>query len=227
MAINLVKGQRFEIGLSKVGVGLGWDPNEGTGFDFDLDASAFMLGANKKLPSDDFFVFYNSGLRVLPENLTKLEPRSSSKYPPYKDKEGKKISSDEHWQKKTRPISPDFSVCGSFDDTSGNESDGGDDETINVNLNKIDPEIKEIIFTVTIHDYEARKQNFGQVRNSYVRIFNDVTQEEIAKYELDEDFSAETAVEFGRLYRHNSEWKFEAMGIGYKGGLQYFVDKYV
>ncbi|MDR2475941.1 MAG: TerD family protein [Bacteroidales bacterium] len=227
MAINLTKGQRIEIGLSKVGVGLGWDPNEGTGFDFDLDASAFMLGANKKLPQDEFFVFYNSELRVSPENLTKFEPQNPSKYPPYyDDEEGKQVTSIEHWRKKTRPISPDFSVCGSFDDTSGSESDGGDDETINVDLSKVDSTIQEIIFTVTIHDYEARKQNFGQVRNSYVRIFNDVTGEEIAKYELDEDFSIETAVEFGRLYKRSGEWKFEAMGIGYKGGLQYFVDKY-
>lgn len=62
MAINLTKGQRIEIGLSKVGVGLGWDPNDGTGFDFDLDASAFMLGQNKKIPKDEFFVFYNNPL---------------------------------------------------------------------------------------------------------------------------------------------------------------------
>ena len=228
MAINLTKGQRIEIGLSKVGVGLGWDPNEGTGADFDLDASAFMLGENKKLPKDEYFVFYNSELRVLPENLTKFEPHNLTKYAPYfDDEEGRQISSDEHWRKKTRPISPDFAVCGSFDDTSGSESDGGDDETINIDLNKVDPKIQEIVFTVTIHDYEKRKQNFGQVRNSYVRIFNDMTGEEIAKYDLDEDFSVETAVEFGRLYRRNGEWKFEAMGIGYKGGLQYFVNKYV
>jgi len=228
MAIDLQKGQRIEIGLSKVGVGLGWDPNEGTGFDFDLDASAFMLGVNKKLPKDEFFVFYNSDLRVLPGNLTKFEPHNSTKYPSYfDDEEQKQISSKDHWRKKTRPMSPDFAVCGSFDDTSGNESDGGDDETINIDLNKVDSKIQEIIFTVTIHDYENRKQNFGQVRNSYVRIFNDITGEEIAKYELDENFSIETAVEFGRLYKRNGEWKFEAMGIGYNGGLQFFVDKYV
>ncbi len=214
MAINLTKGQRIEIGLSKVGVGLGWDPNEGTGFDFDLDASAFMLGENKKLPREEFFVFYNSELRVHPNNLRILEP--SSKY-----------SSDKDWRDNTRPVSPDFSVCGSFDDQSGNESDGGDDEIINIDLSKVDPKIQEIVLTVTIHDYEIRKQNFGQVRNSYIRIFNEITNEEIAKYELDEDFSVETAVEFGRLYKRNGEWKFEAMGIGYKGGLQYFVDKYV
>jgi len=183
MAINLTKGQRIEIGLSKVGVGLGWDPNEGTGFDFDLDASAFMLGENKKIPKDEFFVFYNN-------------------------------------QK-----SPDNSVESSGDDLTGGNSDG-DDETLTVDLSKVDSKIQEIIFTVTIHDYENRKQNFGQVRNSFIRIYNAQTNEEIAKYELDEDFSVETAVEFGRLYKRNGEWKFEAMGIGYKGGLEYFVKKY-
>jgi len=184
MAINLTKGQRIEIGLSKVGVGLGWDPNEGTGFDFDLDASAFMLGENKKLPKEEFFVFYNN-------------------------------------QK-----SPDGAVESSGDDLTGGNSDG-DDETLTVDLKKVDPKIQEILFTVTIHDFEARRQNFGQVRNSFIRIYNSQTNEEIAKYELDEDFSVETAVEFGRLYKRNGEWKFEAMGIGYKGGLQYFVDKYL
>lgn len=184
MAINLTKGQRIEIGLSKVGVGLGWDPNESTGFDFDLDASAFMLGDNKKLPTDDFFVFYNN------------------------------------------PKSPDGSVESSGDDLTGGNSDG-DDETVTVDLTRVDPKIQEIVFTVTIHDYETRKQNFGQVRNSFIRIYNAQTNEEIAKYELDEDFSVETAVEFGRLYKRNGEWKFEAMGIGYKGGLEYFVNKFV
>jgi tellurium resistance protein TerD len=184
MAINLTKGQRIEIGLSKVGVGLGWDPNQGTGFDFDLDASAFMLGENKKLPKEEFFVFYNN------------------------------------------PKSPDSAVESSGDDLTGGNSDG-DDETLTVDLAKVDSKIQEIVFTVTIHDYEARKQNFGQVRNSFIRIYNAQSNEEIAKYELDEDFSVETAVEFGRLYKRNGEWKFEAMGVGYKGGLQYFVDKYV
>jgi len=183
MAINLIKGQRIDIGLSKVGVGLGWDPNDGTGFDFDLDASAFMLSSNKKIPKDEFLVFYNN------------------------------------------QISPDGAVESSGDDLTGGSSDG-DDETLTVDLAKVDPKISEIIFTVTIHDSEARKQNFGQVRNSFIRIYNAQTNEEIAKYELDEDFSLETAVEFGRLYRRGSEWKFEALGIGYKGGLAFFVKKY-
>lgn len=184
MAINLQKGQRIQIGLQKVGVGLGWDPNMSTGFDFDLDASAFMLGANKKLPQDEFFVFYNN------------------------------------------QISPDQAVESSGDDLTGGNSDGGDDETLTIDLDKVDPRIQEIIFTVTIHEAEKRRQNFGQVHNSYIRIYNALNNEEIAKYELDEDFSIETAIEFGRLYKRNGEWKFEAMGNGYKGGLQYFVDKY-
>ena len=183
--INLQKGQRIEIGLSKVGVGLGWDPNQSTGYDFDLDASAFMLGENGKLPQDEFFVFYNN------------------------------------------PLSPDQAVESSGDDMTGGNSDGGDDETLSVDLTKIDARIKEIIFTVTIHKAEERRQNFGQVRNSYIRIYNAVSKEEIARYDLDEDFSVETAVEFGRLYKRNGEWKFEAVGQGYKGGLQFFVDKYV
>jgi len=184
MAISLTKGQRIEIGLTEVGVGLGWDPNAGTGYDFDLDASAFMLGEDKKLPADEYFVFYNN------------------------------------------QQSPDGAVSSSGDDTTGGNS-SGDDETLKVDITKVDPKVKEIIFTVTIHDFETRKQNFGQVRNSYIRIYNTKTNEEIAKYELDEDFSVETAIEFGRLYKRGNEWKFEAMGIGYKGGLDYFVNKYV
>lgn len=183
MAIELEKGQRIGIKLEKVGVGLGWDPNEGSGEDFDLDASAFMLGENHKLPRDEFFVFYN--------NLK----------------------------------SPDGAVESMGDDRTGGSSDG-DDETLNVDLSKVDPKITEIIFTATIYKAAERKQNFGQVHNSYIRIYNAVNNEEIARYDLDEDFSIETAVEFGRLYRRGSEWKFEALGLGNKGGMQALVDKY-
>lgn len=183
--INLQKGQRIEIGLSKVGVGLGWDPNQSTGYDFDLDASAFMLGSNGKLPLDEFFVFYNN------------------------------------------QQSPDGAVESSGDDTSGGNSDGGDDETLTVDLVKVDSRIQEIVFTVTIHEADVRKQNFGQVHNSYIRIYNANNGEVIARYDLDEDFSIETAVEFGRLYKRGTEWRFEAIGNGYKGGLQFFVDKYI
>ena len=183
---NLEKGQRISMdkGLTLVGVGLGWDPNEGTGYDFDLDASAFMLGESGRIPTDEYFVFYNN-------------------------------------QK-----SPDGSVESTGDDLTGGNSDGGDDETINVDLSKVDPKIQEIVFTATIYKAEERRQNFGQVRNSYIRIYDAKTNAEIARYDLDEDFSIETAVEFGRLYRRGDEWKFEAMGIGNKGGLQSLVNKY-
>ena len=81
-------------------------------------------------------------------------------------------------------------------------------------------------FVVTIHKAAERKQNFGQVHNSFIRIYNTDTNEEIMKYELEEDFSIETAVEFGRLYRRNGQWKFEAIGVGMKGGLEDYVNKY-
>lgn len=184
--INLEKGQRISMdkSLTLVGVGLGWDPNDGSGYDFDLDASAFMLGANRKIPADNYFVFYNN-------------------------------------QK-----SPDGSVESTGDDLTGGNSDGGDDETLNVDLTKVSDIIKEIVFTATIYKAEERRQNFGQVRNSYIRIYDAKSNTEIARYDLDEDFSVETAVEFGRLYRHNGEWKFEAIGNGTKGGLQSLVNKY-
>lgn len=192
MAINLTKGQRVDIGLQKIGVGLGWDPNAaGSGPDFDLDASAFMLGENAQVPVEAFFVFYGSEL----ENV-----------------DGKMCS-------------PDNAVFSSGDDRTGGSSDG-DDETLMVDLAKVDPRISEIVFTVTIHEFEQRRQNFGQVRNSFIRIYDAVTNEEICKYELDEDFSVETAVEFGRLYKRGGSWRFEALGTGHSGGLATFVAKY-
>ncbi|MCS3236795.1 TerD family protein [Phocaeicola vulgatus] len=186
MMINLEKGQRISMdkGLTLVGVGLGWDPNKGTGYDFDLDASAFMLGSDGQVPAQEYFVFYGN-------------------------------------QK-----SPDGSVESSGDDLTGGNSDGGDDETLNVDLTKVSSNIQEIIFTATIYKAEERRQNFGQVRNSYIRIYDAKTNMEIARYDLDEDFSIETAVEFGRLYRRGTEWKFEAMGTGNKGGMQSLVHKY-
>ena len=184
MAINLQKGQKIELGLTKMTIGLGWDPNEGTGFDFDLDASAIMIDANRKLVSEEYFVFYN--------NLQ----------------------------------SPDGALSHTGDDPSGKNSDGDDDEAIVIDLEKVDSRVEEILFVVTIEDFERRKQNFGQVRNSYIRVVDNSSQAEIAKYELDEDFSVETGVEFGRLYKRNGNWKFEASGIGYKADLGFFLEKY-
>lgn len=183
MAINLQKGQRENIDAPKFTIGLGWDTNVSTtGTGFDLDASVFIMGDNKKLLTDDYLVFYN--------NLK----------------------------------SPDGSVEHTGDNLTG--AGEGDDEQIKIDLSKIDPKITEICVVVTIHEAESRRQNFGQVRNSFVRIFDTVTNLEILKYELEEDFSIETAVEFGRIYKRDNKWKFEAVGVGMKGGLQDYLNKY-
>ncbi|MBL4953830.1 TerD family protein [Neobacillus sp. OS1-32] len=95
----------------------------------------------------------------------------------------------------------------------------GDDEQVKINLTEIPANIQRIAFTITIHEAASRNQNFGQVSNSYARIFNEETGEELIRYDLGEDFSIETAIVVGELYRHNGEWKFSAIGSGYQGGL--------
>ena len=183
MAINLQKGQRESIHAPKFTIGLGWDTNSSsTGSAFDLDASVFILGENKKVLSDQHFVFYN--------NLK----------------------------------SPNESVIHTGDNLTGDGD--GDDEQLIVDLSKIESTASEICVVVTIHEAGARNQNFGQVRNAFVRIFDTASNEELLKYELDEDFSIETAVEFGRIYKRNGEWKFEAVGMGMKGGLSDYLNKY-
>ncbi|MDE5882552.1 MAG: TerD family protein [Muribaculaceae bacterium] len=181
--INLEKGQRVNVELPKFTIGLGWDTNSSsTGTDFDLDASAFILGENGKILEDEYFVFYN--------NLK----------------------------------SPDGAVEHTGDNLTGEGE--GDDESILIDLSHIDPRATEIRFVVTIHKADERRQNFGQVRNAFIRIYNSVTGEEILRYDLDEDFSIETAVEFGRLYKRNGQWKFEAIGTGQKAGLAQYLNKY-
>ena len=183
MAINLQKGQRENINAPKFTIGLGWDTNSSsTGVDFDLDASVFILGDNKKVLSDSHFIFYN--------NLK----------------------------------SPDGSVEHTGNNLTG-EGDGND-EQIKINMTKIDSSVKEICIVVTIHDAETRKQNFGQVRNSFIRIVDDSNNTELVKQEGEEDLSIETAVEFGRIYNREGQWKFEAIGMGQKGGLEDFLNKY-
>lgn len=95
----------------------------------------------------------------------------------------------------------------------------GDDEQIKINLTAVPPEITKIAFTATIYEAEARRQNFGQVNNAFIRICNEATGEELMRYDLGEDFSIETAVIFGELYKNQGEWKFNAIGSGYQGGL--------
>jgi tellurium resistance protein TerD len=110
---------------------------------------------------------------------------------------------------------------GSIEHTGDNRTgDGdGDDESLKVDLARVPADVQKAAITVTIHDGEARRQNFGMVSNAYIRILNDQTGREIARYDLTEDASTETAMIFGELYRHNGEWKFRAVGQGYKGGL--------
>ena len=95
----------------------------------------------------------------------------------------------------------------------------GDDEQMRIDLSKVPANIEKIAFTVTIYDAETRNQNFGQVNNAFVRIYNEETGEEMMRYDLGEDFSIETAAVFGELYRNNGEWKFNAIGSGFYGGL--------
>lgn len=181
MAISLSKGQKVDLtkgnpGLSKIVVGLGWDVNKyDGGFQFDLDAAAFLLQESGKVSSDSDFVFYN--------NL--------------KD--------------------PSNSVQHLGDNLTGDGD--GDDEQIKADLSKIPQNIHKIAFTVTIHDAEQRAQNFGQVSNAFIRVFKEDSGEELIRYDLGEDFSIETALVVGELYRHGAEWKFNAIGSGFQGGL--------
>lgn len=102
----------------------------------------------------------------------------------------------------------------------------GDDEQIKVDLSKVPADITKIVFTVTIYDAEARRQNFGQVSHAFVRIYNETTGEELLRYDLGEDFSIETAAVFGELYKNGAEWKFNAIGSGYQGGLAALCNNY-
>ena len=183
MGINLTKGQRISLDKSMTHalVGLGWDTNHyDGGYDFDLDASAFLLGADGKLIKDEDFVFYNN-----------LNGRDGA---------------DVH----------------TGDNLTGEGE--GDDETILIDFTKMPPEIKKISIVVTIHDAEARRQNFGQVSNAYIRIAklsgpNDTVGEEVLRFDLEEEFSIETALVVAEIYNKDGDWKFNAVASGYQGGL--------
>lgn len=181
MAVSLSKGQKVDLtkgnpGLKNLLVGLGWDTNKyDGGFDFDLDASAFLCGDDGKVLSDSDFIFYSN-----------LKHSSNAV---------------EH---------------------TGDNTDGegeGDDEVIKVDLSLVPANISKIAFTVTIYDGENRRQNFGQVSNAYIRVVDQMSGREVIRYDLGEDFSIETAIVVGELYRNNGEWKFNAIGSGFQGGL--------
>ena len=184
MAINLQKGQRVSLdnSMKLALVGLGWDTNRyDGGADFDLDASAFLLGENGKLLRDEDFVFYNN-----------LNGR-------------------------------DGAVVHTGDNLTGDGD--GDDEVIMIDFSKIPSEIKKIAICVTIHDAEARRQNFGQVSNAYIRIAKlsdefDTVGEPVLKFDLEEEFSIETALVVAEIYFKDGEWKFNAVAAGYQGGLE-------
>lgn len=187
MAINLTKGQRVSIenGLQLALVGLGWDTNRyDGGYDFDLDASAFLLGENGKLMRDEDFIFYNN-----------LESRNKA-------------------------------VVHTGDNRTGDGD--GDDEVIYIDFTKIPSDVKKIAICVTIDEAESRHQNFGQVSNAYIRLAKrsdefDEEGETLLKFDLEEEFSIETALVVAELYQKNGEWKFNAVAAGYQGGLAAIV----
>jgi len=183
MAISLSKGGNVSLtkqapGLSAIRVGLGWDTRVTDGAAFDLDASAFLLGAGGKVRSDADFIFYN-------------QPRSA-----------------------------DGSVVHKGDNLTGEGE--GDDEVISVSLGQLPADVERIAFTVTIHEADQRRQNFGMVQRAFIRVVDERDSSEIARYDLSEDASVETAMIFGELYRDPNEaggFKFKARGEGFAGGL--------
>ncbi len=183
MAVNLAKGQRVSLdkSMTRALVGLGWDVNRyDGGYDFDLDAAAFLLGESGKVLNDSDFIFYNN-----------LNGRNGA-------------------------------VVHTGDNLTG--AGDGDDEVILIDFTKVPSEIHKIAITVTIHDAQTRRQNFGQVSNAYVRVArmeteNDLTGETAFRFNLVEEFSVETALVVCEIYRHGNDWKFNAIGAGYQGGL--------
>lgn len=179
--VSLKKGSRADLtkgnpSLKKLLVGLGWDTNKYDGeHDFDLDAAAFLLGANGKVTEETDFIFYNN------------------------------------------PMHDSDSVEHLGDNLTG--AGDGDDEEIRIDLSKIPNNIAKVAFTVTIHEAEERRQSFGQVSNAFIRIVDETSGKEILRYDLSEDFSAETAIVVAEIYRYSGEWKFNAVGAGFNGGL--------
>ena len=190
MAVSLAKGQRVSLdkGMTYALVGLGWDTNQyDGGYNFDLDASAFMLGANGKVRRDEDFIFYGN-----------LKSR-------------------------------DGSVTHTGDNRDG--AGEGDDEVILLNLAKVPADVQKIAITVTIYDAPVRHQNFGQVSNAYVRLARmenaeDMIGTEVLRFDLGEDFSIETALVVCEIYRNGDQWKFNAVGAGYQGGLEALCRSY-
>jgi tellurium resistance protein TerD len=131
--------------------------------------------------------------------------------------ENGKVRSDSDFIFYKNAKSSDGSVEHTGDNRTG--AGDGDDEQVKIDLAAVPADAKRLVFAVTIHDGEARKQNFGQVQNAFMRVINQSGEAELARYDLSEDYSTETALIFGELYRHGDEWKFKAVGQGFAGGL--------
>jgi len=190
MAINLQKGQRVDLtkgnpGLTKIMVGLGWDPVQSGGggklfgglfgggassSNVDCDASVIMLGANDKLQHNKDVIYFG--------NLK----------------------------------SNDGSVQHSGDNLTGDGD--GDDEQIMIDLSRVPANIQKLVFVVNIYDCVKRKQHFGMIQNAFIRVVNPTTNQELLHYNLTDNYSGLTCLVTGEIYRHGDEWKFAAIGSG-------------
>jgi tellurium resistance protein TerD len=202
--INLVKGQSINLskevpnsGLNKLRASIGWDNNKfNTGGKFDLDISIFGLEA---YPQD-------------PEHPYKLVNVTDFCF--YNMKEYNNGT---------------FTCCNGSLTYSGDNRTGegeGDDEFINIDLSKVRPDIINLSIVVSISNPNNEGTTFGQVANSYVKLTNMESNEVVCNYDLGEDFSTETAVQFASIYRYNGEWKFKAFGLGYSAGIDAFIEEY-
>lgn len=195
---NLSKGERFKIAksewLSKIKVVLDWNS------DADLDASTFLCGDEGVILDDAGFVFYNSENREQPFDRAVFGNKRK-------------------WMAETRPMSSDGAVLGSLDDRNG-----GSGEQIDVDLDKVDPNVCEIVFVVSIHD---EGMTFGDVKDAFISVVNAVNDEELCRYELNEAFTEETALSVAKLVvNEDGDWEFEAVGVGHVGGLETLIDIY-
>lgn len=204
---DLKKGERFSLGksdeLSKIQVDLNWKSGA------DLDASAFLLGDDGVITDNADFVYYKSNNR-------------SEEY------SREKFGSKKNWRDETVPVSKDGSVVGSADDLGDGDGDSEEaGETIHVDLDKVRPEITEIVFCVTIYAEGHDSSSFKDVRDPQIVITDEESGDALCTYNLKEKFSDETAVVAGSLVlNEDGEWDFEAIGKGYVGGLQTLVDMY-
>jgi tellurium resistance protein terD len=187
MAISLQKGGKVSLtkedaGLKNLLIGLGWNVRQTDGVAFDLDASAFCLGANGKVRKETDFVFF--------KNLQ----------------------------------TEDGTVRHGGDNRTGDGD--GDDETIHIQLDKVPADVERIAIVVNIYNAAQNGQNFGQVSDAYIRCVNEDTNSEIARFDLTEDASTNTEMIFGEVYRHNGEWRFNAVAQGYNNNWRKLVENY-